>query len=255
MTDGRTWNASTYHTQSGPMVEMARRVLERLPLRGDETVLDAGCGTGRVTALLLDRLPRGRVIAADADPDMVRVAQQELAIFGDRVVVEQLDLLSLDLDEAVDAVLSTATFHWILDHDALFANLFRALRPGGQLVAQCGGFGNIRSNLAAAEEASRDPRWAERFEGWSRPNLYATPEETSARLEAAGFVEVNCWLEPNPVVPDDPRSYMETITIGAHVQRLETQADRDAFMDEVMARMAQPITIDYVRLNIDARKP
>ncbi|MBA3328711.1 MAG: methyltransferase domain-containing protein, partial [Solirubrobacterales bacterium] len=121
---------------------MAAEVLHRLDLRGDETVLDAGCGSGRVTRMLLDRLPRGRVIAVDASPDMVGRAREELGPGAD---VRRADLATLRLQtaESVDAVFSNAVFHWVDDHDALFASLAGALRPGGRLVAQCGGEGNV----------------------------------------------------------------------------------------------------------------
>jgi trans-aconitate 2-methyltransferase len=250
----RSWNASSYHAISGPMVEMATRVLARLELRGDETVIDAGCGTGRVTELLLDRLPHGKVIALDADPDMVRVAAATLASQGDRVTVAQGDLLALDLVDAADAVLSTATFHWVLDHDLLFANLLRALRPGGQLVAQCGGAGNVAGVLAAADAVSSRSGWRAFFEGWSRPMRYETAEATARRLERTGFVDVRCWLEPNPVVPDDPHEYLSTIVLGAHAERVPTDR-RSSFVDDVIEVMDTPTTVDYVRLNIDARRP
>lgn len=253
----RTWDGATYHRVSGPMEAMGRKVLERLPLQGGETVLDAGAGTGRVTALLLERLPRGRVIAIDADPSMVAKAKEFLAADLDRVDVRQGDLLALDLaDASVDAVLSTATFHWILDHDRLFANLRRVLRPGGRLVAQCGGLGNIASVLGAADAVAADGPWAAKFEGWVRPSNMASAEETTHRLEDAGFVDVRCWLEPQPVVPDEPEAYLATIVLGAHVQRLGDDADERArFVDLVVERLGRPVTIDYVRLNMDAVAP
>jgi trans-aconitate 2-methyltransferase len=234
---------------------MGRKVVDRLPLDGDETVLDAGCGTGRVTLALLERLPEGRVLAVDADPAMVDRARQALADHGDRVEVRQADLLELGLAAEVDAVLSTATFHWVLDHAGLFAQLFLALRPGGRLVAQCGGHGNIASVLAAADAVGAQGPWAARFAGWSRPSQMATAEETAARLTAAGFVDVRCWLDAEPVVPDDPRAYLATINLGAHLQRLDADDDREAFLDRVLERLPAPVTIDYVRLNLDARRP
>lgn len=238
------------------MTEMAAAVLERLPLRGDETVLDAGCGTGRVSELLLGRLPEGRVIALDADPDMVRLAAEHLSApdLADRVEVRQADLLRLDLDGAVDAVLSTATFHWVLDHPALFANLHRALRPGGRLVAQCGGEGNIADMRAAGDEVAATAPYAEHFEGWSAPWYYAPPELAAERLEAAGFDEVRTWLQPWPVVPEDPAQYLATVTLGAQVQRLP-ESLRDPYVQAVLARLPTPLTVRYVRLNIDARRP
>lgn len=250
----RSWDACSYHSVSGPMVEMAARVVSRLDLRGDETVIDAGCGTGRVTALLLERLPAGRVLALDADPDMLRVARETLARHGERATVEQCDLLALGLVAVADAVLSTATFHWVLDHDLLFANLHRALRAGGQLVAQCGGAGNVAGVLRAADAVSARDEWRRWFEGWTRPMRYETAEATAARLEGAGFVDVRCWLEPNPVTPDEPHEYLSTIVLGAHAERLPA-GHRARFVDEVIAEMPAPLTVDYVRLNIDARRP
>ena len=136
----RDWNAESYQRISAPMEAMGREVLDRLELRGDERVLDAGCGTGRVTAALVERLPRGEVVAVDGSPAMVAEARERL---GPGVEVFAADLLELELDRPVDAILSTATFHWIADHDRLFERLFAALRPGGRIVAQCGGAGNV----------------------------------------------------------------------------------------------------------------
>jgi trans-aconitate 2-methyltransferase len=146
----RDWDAATYDRVSAPQVEWAERVLERLPLRGDETVLDAGCGSGRVTKMLLERLPRGHVVAVDSAESMVDHARE--ALDPERATVFQADLTELSLDEAVDAALSNAVFHWIPDHDALFWRLHAALRPGGLLVAQCGGKGNVARFHAAATE-------------------------------------------------------------------------------------------------------
>ena len=110
------WDAETYHEISDFQFEWGCRLLDRLELSGDETVLDAGCGSGRVTAKLLDRLPRGRVIAVDASPSMVEKARANLD--GRPVTVERVELTQLELDEPVDAIFSTSVFHWIFDHDA-----------------------------------------------------------------------------------------------------------------------------------------
>src|SRR5690242_2112827 len=142
----RAWDGQSYDRISGPMEMLGREVLERLPLQGDETVLDAGCGSGRITQALLQRLPQGRVIAVDASASMIAAAAERLQPDGatdPRLELRLADLLELELDEPVDAVLSTATFHWIGDHARLFGRLHDLLRQGGRLVAQCGGKGNI----------------------------------------------------------------------------------------------------------------
>ncbi|MGI8709432.1 MAG: class I SAM-dependent methyltransferase [Acidimicrobiales bacterium] len=248
---GRGWDASSYDRVGGPMTEMAAALLDRLELSGDETVLDAGCGTGRVSQLLVDRLPRGRVLAVDADPEMVRVARRNL---GERAQVDQADLLELELDEPVDAVLSTATFHWVLDHATLFRRLHDALRPGGRLVAQFGGRGNIAALRTIADDLATEAPFARWFAGWEAPWHYPGPEETAERLQGAGFTEVATWLQPWPVVPDDPVEYLATVTLGAQVQRLPVER-RQQFVQAVIDRCALPVTVGYVRLNVDARRP
>ena len=190
MTGERDWDGATYDRIADPMTRWGGGVLERLPLAGDETVLDAGCGSGRVTEQLLERLPRGRVIAVDAAPSMLAEAHKRLARFGDRVRFVEGDLAEpLPIDGPVDVILSTATFHWVPDHDALFRNLAAVLRPGGMLVAQCGGVANVASVRRVLVELG---------ETWPGPWTFATPEETSARLSAAGFVDVETWLQQEP---------------------------------------------------------
>lgn len=252
----RRWDAASYHKVSGPMEAMGAKVVDRLPLQGNETVLDAGCGTGRVTARLCERLPDGHVIAVDADAAMVSACRATLGAEVDagHVEVRHVNLLELDLDTPVDAVLSTATFHWILDHDALFARLFAALKPGGRLVAQCGGHGNLAAVLGAADEVAGAGPWADRFDGWVRPSLMATAEDTEARLVAAGFTDVKAWLEPAPQTPEDPAEYLRTINLGAHLHRLD-EPDHATFVSKVIDRLGDPVVVDYVRLNMDALRP
>ena len=241
----REWNASSYERVSAPQEEWGREVLERLDLQGDERVLDAGCGTGRVTAVLLERLPRGEVVAVDGSQAMVEQARARL---GGRAEVLAADLLELELDRPVDAILSTATFHWIADHDRLFARLYAALKPGGRLVAQCGGHGNV-ANVEAAVARVDHPA----LRGWPGPWNFTTTAETAERLRRAGFTDVWTWPQQKLVTPEDPREFLATVGLGAHLDRLP-QADRGAFLDDVLVQLDAPATIEYVRLNILARR-
>ena len=244
----RDWDAATYDRVSGPQVAMAGPVIERLTLRGDETVLDAGCGSGRVTKLLLERLPRGRVIAVDAAPSMVEEAR---AALGDRVRVIRSDLTELELDEQVDAVFSNAVFHWVQDHDALFARLHAVLRPGGRLVTQCGGAGNVDRFHAVAKEVGDAEPFAEYLAGWVGPWNFAGREETEERLHRAGFDAPHVWLEPHPVVPEHTLEYLRTVCLGHHVERLP-EGLRDEYVAAVAERCGTPVELDYMRLNIEA---
>jgi trans-aconitate 2-methyltransferase len=235
------------------MESLGRAVLDRLELRGDELVLDAGCGSGRITQALLERLPEGRVIAIDASDSMIAVARDRLAepIGEGRVELRRGDLLELRLEQPLDAVLSTATFHWIGDHPRLFGRLRAALCTGGQLAAQCGGKGNIDSLRSRAAHVQARAPYAEHFATWSPPWNYAAPGPTRTRLLEAGFAQASCWLAPAPQQPEYPREFLATIVLGPHVQLLPSEL-RERFMDDVLEEIGEPVVVDYVRLNIDA---
>lgn len=250
MPEVRAWDGRSYDRISGPMQALGETVLCRLEMAGDETVLDAGCGSGRLTEQLIERLPRGRVIAVDASESMVAAARERLGHEADVRRVDLLDLKSA-LGEPVDAIFSTATFHWIADHDALFAQLHGALRPGGRLVAQCGGEGNITTLRGRAGAVMDREPYAQHFATFRPPWNYAGAADTEARLRAAGFSQARCWLHPAPTQPEHAREFLSTIVLGPHVQHLPEEL-REPFMDEVMAELGKPVIVDYVRLNIDA---
>lgn len=250
----REWDGGVYDRISGPMEALGLAVLDRLELSGDETVIDAGCGSGRVTEALIERLPRGRAIAVDASASMVRAARERLGRSGigtERVELREADLLELEVGEPVDAILSTATFHWIADHERLFRRLRAALRPGGRLVAQCGGEGNIDGLRGVANEILAREPYAEHFRDWRPPWNYAGPEATRARLLGAGFASAECWLAPSPQQPEHPREFLSSIVLGPHYQQLP-EGLKEPFIDAVLAELGEPVVVDYIRLNIDA---
>jgi trans-aconitate 2-methyltransferase len=245
----RDWNAHSYDSVSTPQQRWGAAVLERLVLRGDETVLDAGAGTGRVTEMVLERLPHGRIIAVDASPSMVERARERLP--ADRVSVICSDLVELELPEQVDAVISTATFHWIHDHDALFARLRALLRDGGQFVAQCGGEGNIDGARAIGRAlCSREP-FAEHLGSLGEIWNYASAAQTRERLERAGFAVSACWIEPMPTELAHPREFLETVIFAPYLEHLPASL-HDAFLDAALERFGEPVVLDYQRLNWDA---
>ena len=248
MSASRDWNAATYHQISDPQFGWALEQLERIELNGDEVVLDAGCGSGRVTEELVARVPDGRVYAVDVAPSMVAHTRERL---GDHVTAFCQDLVELELPERVDVAFSNATFHWIPDHARLFAALHRALKPGGRLLAQCGGLGNIDAFRRLADEVAAQPEFAPHFAGWTGPWNYADAPETEARLRAAGFDDVACWLEPKRVVLDDPRSFVQTVCLVRHLDPL-TEHQRERFVDRVLERSGTPTVLEYVRLNMTA---
>jgi trans-aconitate 2-methyltransferase len=254
------WNAEVYARVSEPQFEWGKHVLARLPLAGDETVIDAGCGAGRLTEILVERVPRGRVVALDTSEAMLAQARKRLARFGEQVTFVRADLGTHVQEPPVDAVFSTATFHWLLDHDALFANLHASLKPGGLLVAQWGGGANLarlRGRTAALRAGEAFGRY---FGDFREPWHYATADETRERLERIGFVEVSTWLEPAPVRFDDEASYREFVThviLRDDLSRLPDDAARERFVRYLIERASEddpPYELDYWRLNADAKR-
>ena len=253
------WDAATYHRVADPQFQWGRRLLEQLELRGDETIIDAGCGSGRLTRLLLERVPDGRVIAVDVSPQMTDQARAYLEPeFDGRIEVLCRDLRKLDLEQVADVVFSSATFHWIPEQDVLFQNVMRSLKAGGRLLAQMGGKGNLRRLLGRAEALAREPEFRSYFGDWARPNVYPDEEEMGRRLEAIGFAEIQLDHFPEPTTFSDAaafREFITTVIFRLDLQRLPDAQMRQHFIDRLVSLAANdepPFTLDYWRLNISA---
>ena len=259
MSDLHEWDAQAYQRLSEPQFAWGLRVLERLPLDGTETVVDAGCGSGRLTMVVAKRLPRGHVIAVDRSANMIAEARGRIAALGDRVSFVCADLTTFVTERRVDAVFSTATFHWLHDHDRLFESVASSLVDGGRLVAQCGGDGNLERFHGIAEEVYRSERFARWFDDFEPTWNFQPPDATAARLRASGFVDVRCALLPAPTpFPDRPTfaEFVRTVVLRAHLARLPDEEVRKELIEAVVERVASSgaLLLDYVRLDIDARR-
>ncbi|MGI8485130.1 MAG: class I SAM-dependent methyltransferase [Thermomicrobiales bacterium] len=263
-TELREWDATSYHKVANPHVNWGRAVVDRVPLRGtaDETVIDVGCGTGRLTELLLERWPEARVIAVDQSANMLAEAKSFLAPrFDERVTFRQANALTLGLEEDADAIFSTATFHWVTDHPALFSALFRALRPGGWLIAQCGGGANIARINHRAMALLRTPPFAAYIGEWPGPWHFADAATTEDRLRAARFTNVSAETFSAPVTMEDADAYREfltTVVFGTHLNRLPDDALRRQFIEllvEAGTKDDPAFGLDYWRLNLQGQRP
>ena len=253
------WNSAVYHRLSGPQVSWGKKVLSRLRLYGDEVVLDAGCGTGRLTADLLEVLPHGRVVGADLSQNMLSSAREHLAHFASRVSLVACDLLHLPFEHAFDGIVSTAAFHWVLDHDQLFSNLRRALVPGGWLEAQCGGVSNLARLRNRANALAATQKFARFFAGFREPWLYQDAAGAAQALRRAGFVDVETSTEPAPTILDDAPHYNEfvrNIILRRHLENIPSADLQHEFMVELTEQAAAddpPFSLDYWRLNLRGR--
>ncbi len=257
----REWNAAEYHRLSAPQFQWGQRVLNQLHLRGDECVLDAGCGTGKLTRLLLENLPRGRVVALDLSRNMVRHAQLNLVPdFDDRSSFVAADLAALPFRNCFDGIFSTASFHWVLDHDGLFRNLYEALRPAGWLHAQCGGGPNLaslRQRVCALSQTAEFLNWLGKF---PEPWFFSDAEGAASRLRAAGFEHIETGIEQATfTVPSGQefQQYLRTFVLHRHLELLPTDALRAAFVQKLADQSARDNpqwALDYWRLNLRAHK-
>jgi trans-aconitate 2-methyltransferase len=258
----KEWNAAVYHHVSAPQVSWGRKVLARISLRGDETVLDAGCGTGRLTRDLLEALPRGRVVALDVSKNMIDAARSYLTPdFGDRVEFVTCDFLQMPFESRFDGIFSTASFHWVRDHDALFRILYRALRPGGWLCAQCGGAGNIDRFLVRAHALMASHAYAPFFHDFESPWEFSDATTAATRLKRAGFEAIETNLEEAPTqfsTPQEFQQFVANVILHRQLERLPTAELRESFLSEVTSQAAKAdpcLLLDYWRLNLQARKP
>ncbi|MGA3212624.1 MAG: class I SAM-dependent methyltransferase [Terriglobales bacterium] len=257
----REWNASAYHRLSDYQFAWGKKVLARLDLRGDERVLDAGCGTGRLTAELLLRLPRGEVAALDLSENMLRTARAHLLpSFGGHVSFVCSDLQRLPFRACFDGVFSTATFHWAQDHPRLFSGILESLKRGGWLVAQCGGGPNLLRLRQRTAEVMSSAEYACFFEDWRDPWEFASAESTRERLQDAGFVNTETWIEPESFeLPDEATfaQYLATVTLHRHLERIPDAALGEMFIGRVISRYRadHSRSLDYWRLNMNAIKP
>lgn len=249
-----------YHRLSGPQVSWGKKVLSRLRLRGDEIVLDAGCGTGRLTAELLEALPRGRVIGIDLSQNMLTAAREHLRPhFGMQVGLVAADFLHLPFEGAFDGIVSTAAFHWVLDHERLFLELRRILRPGGWMEVQCGGGPNLAALRKRTLTLASTQEFSVFFEDFREPWFYADAEGSARTLRRAGFVDVVTSLEPAPTMLEDAQQYSEFVSIiilRQHLKRISNENLRAKFMVRLTEEAAAdnpPFSLDYWRLNLTAR--
>lgn len=258
----REWDSAAYHRISAPQAGWGAKVLARLQLRGDEFVLDAGCGTGKLTAELLERLPRGRVVAVDLSANMLRTAREHLAArFGEQVTFAAVDVQHLPFRQALDGIFSTATFHWVRNHDQLFSSLYMALRPGGWLCAQCGGGPNLARLLGRVANLKLHPRYAEYLADYADPWRYSDADTVAQQLYRAGFMEVHTSLEAASTPLETAERYFEFISsliLHRHLERLPHPDLRRRFIENLTEQAAHddpPYSLDYWRLNLDARVP
>ena len=257
------WDAAKYHRISDPQLAWGRAVAARLNAVPGERILDLGCGTGRLTAEIA-RLPGISVVGLDRSATMLEQAGVTPGSDGGqtpsaRPRYVRADGAVLPFVSAFDAVFSAAVFHWIPDHDQLFRSVYEALKPGGRLIAQCGGANNLDTLYGRARALMHSDEYRGHFGDWKDFNHFENVADTERRLHHAGFGDLDVSLVSAPVKFDTPDAFKEfvaAVCLRHHLDRLPPGA-RDGFVTQITDQARDddpPLTLDYWRLNIAARK-
>jgi trans-aconitate methyltransferase len=256
------WNPADYAAHSASQQVWARELIAKLNLRGDERILDVGCGDGKVTAELSLEVSRGAVVGIDSSPDMVRFARET---FGSgkfpNLNFRVMDARELELDGRFDLVFSNATLHWVDNHPAFLRGAAACLRRGGRLVVSCGGKGNAQDVFNALRPELRLQRWRKYFRRLEAPYFFYSPEEYLEWLPRYDFATADVQLASRDAVPEGRDGFAAWLrtTWLPYTQRVPEDL-RDEFITGVVDRYlaqhppdpAGRVHVRMVRLEIDA---
>lgn len=246
MPGAQNWNAQDYSRNASAQWNWAQELIDKLHLRGDETLLDIGSGDGKITASLAGRLPRGRVIGIDASASMGSLARASFpAAQHPNLDFRQMDAAALDLPERFDAAFSNATLHWVPDHPAVLRGLSRCLKPGGRILLQMGGQGNAAEIEAAFQRRMAQPSYRDHFLDFKTPYRFYGPQSYRDWLPDAGFSARRIELIPKDMQHDGPeglKGWLRT-TWFPFTDRLPEPL-RAVFLEEVLADYLERFPLD-----------
>ena len=242
------WDAKDYAQSSSAQAEWGKELIASIPFAGDEAVLDVGCGDGKVTVLLAERVPRGRVVGVDNSEEMVALAREQYGVApsnlfggdaGDRLQFEVVDARALPFDAEFDVVFSNSVLHWIQDHRPVLAGIRRALKPGGHAYLRFGGKGATKEITALLYEFMERSEWARYFQGFESPMGFFAPEEYVPWIEAAGLTPERVELLPRVMrhTPENFAAWVRTTKLPYTLRVPE--GERERFIAELVAEYAQ----------------
>jgi trans-aconitate 2-methyltransferase len=258
------WDSSDYARHSSAQTAWAAELIDKLNLTGRETVLDLGCGDGKVTALLSGRAPEGRVIGVDLSADMIAFAREAFPQKDfPRLEFLEMDARKLDFENRFDVVFSNAALHWIRDHRSVLDGVYRALKPGGRLLFQMGGRGNASEILVVIDRLKMEPPWMEWFLDFDMPYGFWGPEEYDPWLKKAGLTAKRIELIPKTMTQPDREGLAGWIrtTWLPYLERVPAEL-KNRLIDEIIDRHLKTrpqdetgaIKIKMVRLEVEANK-
>ena len=202
------WNAADYANHSGAQQAWARELIVKLNLQGIESLLDIGCGDGKVTAEIAAHLQAGHVVGIDSSEEMIGLAQSRFSSRAyPNLLFSKQDARNLPFSQEFDIVFSNAALHWVIEHRSVLAGIYRALKPNGRLLVQMGGKGNASQVVNVVNEIMQQQEWQEFFQDFFFPYGFYSPEEYEPWLREAGFTIVSLELKPKDMVHENKEKF------------------------------------------------
>ncbi len=264
---GFLWDAETYDIVSDIQEKWAKTIINTREWTGKENLLDAGCGSGRITKILSKIITEGKIYAIDKDPNMVKKAKENLTDIKNIKVLEAdlLDINSSQIPIKFDIIFSNAVLHWISDQKRIFSNFYDLLDKNGRLLIQCGGYGNLQSTIAIIDQAMKASEFKDFFINWKDVWNFAKPRETETILNELGYKDIKVYLKDAPVTFEnkgDYSVYLKTVVLGPYLKHLPSEQTRTKFIEAILtlidkhnhAHKHKRWILDYVRLNIFASR-
>ncbi len=259
------WNPENYARNSDAQLKWAQELRQTLHLQGNESVLDVGCGDGKITADFATTLPNGRVTGVDSSPEMIAYATRTYTSKQyPNLSFALMDARSLDFEQAFDLCFSNATLHWVDNHLAVLNGANRSLRHGGRLIISCGGEGNAVDVLQIFSQLTCCEPWQDYFDGFRNPYFFYGTQDYSRWLEQAGFKVERLELVPKDMTHCGKEGLAGWIrTTWMPFTQCVPESKRDAFITHFVETYVEKIPLDkngwthvcMVRLEVSALKP
>lgn len=256
------WNAEEYEKYSSAQYDWARELIEKLHLNGAESVLDIGCGDGKVTAMVAAFVPQGEVMGIDNSEGMIALAGSRFpkSIYRNLAFC-LMDVRAIESQNEFDIAFSNAALHWIRDHSEMLARVRKSLKRNGRLLFQMGGKGNAGEILAILNEMESIEPWCPYLKAFPFPYGFYGPEEYSTWLADAGLRAKRVELIPKEMKHRDKDGLAGWIrtTWLPYIERVPLEL-KEGFISEITERYlkAHPpdnegnIRVKMVRLEIEA---
>jgi trans-aconitate 2-methyltransferase len=262
---GYNWNAQDYAKNSANQFQWAKELIPKLKLQGNESLLDIGCGDGKITAALARCLTNGRAVGIDSSKEMIRLAQQNFSGKDyQNLSFQVMDARKLTFQSEFDIVFSNATLHWIVDQKPVLIGVKRSLKPCGRLLFQMAGKGNAKDILGIINELVAVEPWKGFFRDMIFPYGFYDAEEYRAFLRDASLVVERVELFPKDMTHESAEGlagwvrttwlpFTDRLPVELRAKFVQEIVDR--YLNQHPADGAGVIHVGMMRIEVEAYKP